>query len=333
MDGWVKLYRRFLNWQWFSRPEMVQIFIYILLSASHKDHVWQCVDIRRGEFPTSVDALVRATGLTTQQVRTCLTRLERTGEIVRKSTNKYTIISVCNFDDYQIDEDADQQSNNNQITNNQQSNNNQITTLGEWKERKNGNNGENISSKKEQQQDISLKNKSREAGFSLADLSTEDRVAEERAFYKVFFFANALHPGKQVKQFIAANERKRWTGKGGVVWWTPAQRLAAADGYTLDNEFQTCGNNELWLVERIYKALTESGNPNADKWILRDSVGCVCTTSDAMNQQGPRMFVLYVPTPCVDYFHSVAGETVIRSLGLTENYKLYFDNHQFPRKK
>ena len=312
---------------------MVQIFIYILLSAAHKDHVWQCVNIRRGEFPTSVDALVRATGLTTQQVRTCLSRLERTGEITRKSTNKFTIISVCNFDNYQSDEELDQQTNNKQITNNQQTNNKQITTLGEWKECKNGNNGENIPSKKEEQQDIFLKNKTRENGFSLADLSTEDRVAEERAFYKVFFFANALHPGKQVRQFIAANERKRWTGKGGVVWWTPAQRLAAADGYCLDNEFQTCGNNELWLVERIYKALVAAGVRDADNWILRDSVGCVCTTREAANQQGPRMFVLYVPTACCDYFHTVAGETVIRSLGLPENIKLYFDNHSFTRKK
>lgn len=312
---------------------MVQIFIYILLSAAHKDHVWQCVNIRRGEFPTSVDALVRATGLTTQQVRTCLSRLERTGEITRKSTNKFTIISVCNFDNYQSDEELDQQTNNKQITNNQQTNNKQITTLGEWKECKNGNNGENIPSKKEEQQDIFLKNKTRENGFSLADLSTEDRAAEERAFYKVFFFANALHPGKQVRQFIAANERKRWTGKGGVVWWTPAQRLAAADGYCLDNEFQTCGNNELWLVERIYKALVAAGVRDADNWILRDSVGCVCTTREAANQQGPRMFVLYVPTACCDYFHTVAGETVIRSLGLPENIKLYFDNHSFTRKK
>ena len=116
MDGWIKLYRRFLTWQWFNKAEMVQIFVYILLSASHKDHGWQNIIVRRGEFPTSVDSISRATGLTTQQVRTCLSRLERTGEITRKSTNKFTIISVCNFDDYQLDEETEQQTNNKQAT-------------------------------------------------------------------------------------------------------------------------------------------------------------------------------------------------------------------------
>ena len=324
MDGWVKLYRRFLNWQWFSRPEMVQIFIYILLSAAHKDHVWQSVNIRRGEFPTSVDSLVRATGLTTQQVRTCLSRLERTGEITRKSTNKYTVISVCNFDSYQCDEELDQQSNNNQTTNKQQTDNKQITTLGEWKESKNGNNGNNDSSKEQEKQFISLNDKTRVNGFSLSTLGPEEAAAERREYYKLFFFANALHPAKQVKQFVAANERRLWTDRAGNVWLLPEQRRAAAEGYTLDPEFKVCRNNESWVIERLYKALKTSGNPNADNWILRDSVGCLATPA--------KQLVIHAPKPCCDFLQSVPGEKIVAALGINPEWKLFFSTNNFPRK-
>ena len=298
MDGWVKLYRRFLNWQWFSRPEMVQIFIYILLSASHKDHVWQCVNIRRGEFPTSVDALVRATGLTTQQVRTCLTRLERTGEIVRKSTNKYTIISVCNFDDYQIDEDADQQSNNNQTTNNQQSNNNQITTLGEWKERNNGKNGGKTTITTTT---INSQNNAGE-GFSFARLTSEEQAAEKRDFYRAFFFANAVAPSKQVAAFIRHNERFAWTTKSGVTFWTREQRLALAEGYCADPEFKTCMSNEIGIIKAIYDELTKAGRTAEAESLLRDGVGAqVAPGRD-------HVVTLYIPRDVAAYLSNDAPD-------------------------
>ena len=329
MDGWVKLYRRFPDWQWFKKPEMVQIFVFCLLSAAHRDHVWQTVNIRRGEFPTSVAALCRATGLSTQQVRTCLSRLERTGEITQKSTNKFTIISICNFDDYQLDAETEQQTTNNQTTNNQQSNNNT------WRMERKGERekGENLGIKEQEQQVISISHNSHVNGFSLSDLSEEERKSERLAFYRIFFFANALNPGRQTKQFIAANERNRWTDKGGVVWYTPEQRKAAAEGYCLDKEFATCGNNELWLVVRIYNALKDAGIAEADNWILNDGVGCRCTTANASSNDGTHILVFHCCRACSDFLSSVAGDKVVRALNLSENVKLYYDNNKFPRRK
>lgn len=297
MDGWVKLYRRFLNWQWFSRPEMVQIFIYILLSAAHKDHVWQSVNIRRGEFPTSVDSLVRATGLTTQQVRTCLSRLERTGEIVRKSTNKFTIISVCNFDDYQSDEDTEQQTNNKQVTNKQQSTNNQITTLGEWKESKNGNNGDNPTTITTTT--LNSQNNAG-AGFSFSRLSPEEQAAEKRDFYRAFFFANGVAPSKQVDAFIRHNERFAWTTKSGVTFWTREQRLALAEGYCADPDFKTCLSNEIGIVKAIYDRLAKAGRPEAES-LLKDGVGAQCN--------GPAHVVtLFIPRDVASYLSTDAPD-------------------------
>lgn len=319
MDGWVKLYRRFLNWQWFSRPEMVQIFIYILLSAAHKDHVWQSVNIRRGEFPTSVDSLVRATGLTTQQVRTCLSRLERTGEITRKSTNKYTVISVCNFDSYQCDEELDQQTSNKQATNKQQTDNKQITTLGEWKESKNGNNGNNSTTITTTT--LNSKNNARE-GFSFSRLAPEEQAAEKRDFYRTFFFANGVAPSKQVDAFIRHNERFAWTTKSGVTFWTREQRLALAEGYCADPDFRTCMSNEIGIVKAIYDRLKQARRPEAES-LLNDGVGAQCN--------GPaHVITLYVPRNVAQYL-SVDAPDILPTI-INEHWSVQIVNKKMTKK-
>ena len=129
--GWIKVFREFSQWEWFHKPEMVQIFIYLLLKANSEDAVFEGEIIPRGSLVTSVKNLSWGTHLTPQVVRTCLERLKSTNEITSKSTNKYTIITLCSYEKYQSSqEEVNKQNNeqtNNQLTINQQTNNKQIT--------------------------------------------------------------------------------------------------------------------------------------------------------------------------------------------------------------
>ncbi len=134
MDSFIKLYRRFLKWEWADTPNMVSLFIHLLLLANYEDKEWHGVTIKRGQLVTGRVALAKIVGISEQQVRTCLARLQDTGEISLKSTNKFTIITICKFDSYQQNEKAEQPTNNQQITNNQPTNNQQITTPKESKE-------------------------------------------------------------------------------------------------------------------------------------------------------------------------------------------------------
>lgn len=144
MKGWVKISRDIINWEWFDTPGMVQLFIYILVKANYTDKEWHDMTIRRGQMVTSVAKICADTGLSTQVVRTCLNRLKMANTITIATTNKYTIVTINRYDDYQAydacDYDEDNEQNNKQITSEQQANNKQITTTKEKEERKNNNN-------------------------------------------------------------------------------------------------------------------------------------------------------------------------------------------------
>jgi len=129
--GYIKLWRKFTSWEWHDNPNVVTLFIHCLLMANWEDKRWQGVEIKRGEFATTYKHLSDTTGLTIQQVRTALKKLEDSGEVVtnKKRGRSHTFIRVCKYDDYQ-----DQQINNTLTTNNQQINNKKITTTKEDKE-------------------------------------------------------------------------------------------------------------------------------------------------------------------------------------------------------
>ena len=120
MSGWIKIHRKFLDWQWFNKSEAVHLFVYMLLKANHKDGKWQGIDIKRGQFVSSLGNISSATGVSIQTIRTILKKLEKTNEIMLKSTSQFTLVTICKYDSYQ-DEEEDT---NKPITNNQQTTNN-----------------------------------------------------------------------------------------------------------------------------------------------------------------------------------------------------------------
>ena len=124
MNGWIKIHRKFLDWQWFDKPEAVKLFIYLLLRANHKDGYWQGHEIKKGQFITSAQTISNDTKLSLQTIRTLLKKFELTNEIVVKSTNKFTMLTICKYECYQDENDTT----NKQLTNKQQTTNKQLTT-------------------------------------------------------------------------------------------------------------------------------------------------------------------------------------------------------------
>ena len=133
MSGWIKIHRKFLDWEWFNKSEAVHLFLYMVLKANHKDNKWQGNDVKRGQFISSLGNISSATGITIQQIRTILKKLEKTNEIKVKSTSQFTIVTICKYECYQDEEETT----NKPITNNQQTINKQSTTNKNEKKEKN----------------------------------------------------------------------------------------------------------------------------------------------------------------------------------------------------
>ena len=110
MNGWIKLHSKFLEWEWSNDPNMVALFIYLLLNANFKDTVWKGVQLKRGQLIFGRQKASLETGISVRTIRTCLMRLKSTNELSVKTTNKYSIITICKYSSYQSKiKDSDQQ--------------------------------------------------------------------------------------------------------------------------------------------------------------------------------------------------------------------------------
>lgn len=103
--GYIKLWRSILDWEWYDDLKTARLFIHLLLTANYEDCVWKNEVIKRGQRLTSVGKLSEETGLTNKEVRTALGKLNRTGETATKTTNKYTVITLENYEFFQGDSD------------------------------------------------------------------------------------------------------------------------------------------------------------------------------------------------------------------------------------
>ena len=123
-NGWVKAHRKLIEWEWYDDSKIVHLYLHCLLKANHKPNKWRGIVIEQGQFVTSYHKLSCELPMSVQQIRTALNKLKSTSELTIKTTSKYSIISITNWQSYQ----EDNKQHNNQVTSDQQSSNNQVTT-------------------------------------------------------------------------------------------------------------------------------------------------------------------------------------------------------------
>ena len=102
IQGWIKIHRQLLEWEWYDDINVTRLFLHILLKANHKSKNYKGELIQIGEHLTSREILSNETGLTIRQVRTALTKLKTTNEVTIKSSSQGTKIQVVNYEKYQV---------------------------------------------------------------------------------------------------------------------------------------------------------------------------------------------------------------------------------------
>lgn len=102
-SGYIKLHRSMLEWEWYRDANTKALFLHCLLKANWEAGRFQGVEVPRGSFVTSLSKLALETGLTVKQIRTALNHLKATNEVASRTTSKFSVITIKNYDKYQTE--------------------------------------------------------------------------------------------------------------------------------------------------------------------------------------------------------------------------------------
>lgn len=91
-----------MSWTRYQDTNTKCVFIHLLLKACFDQCIQKNTKLSRGQYLTSLSELTEELNLSTRNVRTALKKLQDSGEISVTATNKYSLITVVKYEDYQI---------------------------------------------------------------------------------------------------------------------------------------------------------------------------------------------------------------------------------------
>ena len=118
--GYIKLHRSILKWEWWQDENTRTVFLYLLLMANWESKTYRGIEIPVGSLITSRNKLCANLKMSERKVRTALDHLQETGEIKIEATNRYSLVSIVNWELYQMsDSEATNKRPTNRPTNDQ----------------------------------------------------------------------------------------------------------------------------------------------------------------------------------------------------------------------
>jgi hypothetical protein len=97
-EGYIKLYHSFLEWEWYADLNVQAVFLHLLLTVNHKEVKFQGKIFKKGSRRVSNRDLAEETGLSVQNVKTAISKLERSGYITKELVKGVNVIIVPDID-------------------------------------------------------------------------------------------------------------------------------------------------------------------------------------------------------------------------------------------
>ena len=104
MSGWYKQQRDLPEREWFKEPHLVQLYIALKSLAYVSDGRYEGCLIRRGSYPTTRAELSELTGMKRMTLDRCLKKLISLGEIIVKANNRFSVVTICDYDGFGMSE-------------------------------------------------------------------------------------------------------------------------------------------------------------------------------------------------------------------------------------
>lgn len=135
--GFIKLFRKMTEWEWYTDEHTFRVFMHLLLTANYKETNYKGVTIYPGQTVIGRKALANALHISERNVRTALKHLKSTNEIAIKATNKFSVITIVNWELYQcaLEEVTSEATNKPSVK--RPASDQQVTTPKEYKKEKN----------------------------------------------------------------------------------------------------------------------------------------------------------------------------------------------------
>ncbi len=104
-QGWIKLHRKILDNPISKKPEYAWLWTTILLMANHDEKKFifngEEQTLKRGQILTGREKLSEQTGIKQTSIENILKYLEKNGNIGQQKTNKFRLITVNKYNEYQ----------------------------------------------------------------------------------------------------------------------------------------------------------------------------------------------------------------------------------------
>lgn len=101
--SYIKLHRKFLDWEWYRHDGTKLLFLHLILIASWKDSTWHGIELHPGDLIRTNEHLAEDLGRSVKQIRSALENLKRTGEVAVRFVGRIRIITIKNWGLYQIE--------------------------------------------------------------------------------------------------------------------------------------------------------------------------------------------------------------------------------------
>ena len=100
-NGWIKLHRQIIEWEWYIDGNTFRMFVHLLLTANHETKTWKGRIIKRGQRLITIRHLADELGIDEKTVQRCLHNLQTTKEIKVDVSKTGSLITIRKYDDYQ----------------------------------------------------------------------------------------------------------------------------------------------------------------------------------------------------------------------------------------
>jgi hypothetical protein len=208
-SGFVKLWRKSIAGGWLKNHKLWTFWTWCLMKASHKEYDLivgcQQVHLMPGDFIFGLNRASEELEMSVRSIRTILDFLKNSKNMTIKTTNKFSVISIVNWDTYQGEDSKNDKQNDKPPTNHRQTTDNKQ----ECKELKN------------------VKNKEYSADFLIFYSAYPRRIAKDEA-YKAWNKRNGSRPEIDVLLSAIKNQsewRNNANGEFRPEWKHPATWL------------------------------------------------------------------------------------------------------------